>query len=80
MLQFTEARPSSREDLALYLAQGRNFKGGKSLSMLFSWKLDRQKGNTPGVLSTLMFTVFYFCHPEGHLKAETGIQRTSEII
>lgn len=49
--------------------------------MLFSWKLQRQKEeNTLGVLSTLMFTVFYFWQPEGHLKAETGIVRTSEII
>lgn len=44
LLQFTKARPSSREDLALYLAQGRNFRGGKSLSMLFSWKLEIQRG------------------------------------
>ena len=39
LVQFTEAKPSSKEDPALYLAQGRNFRGGKSLSMVFSWKL-----------------------------------------
>ena len=29
LVQFTEAKPSSKEDPALYLAQGRNFRGGK---------------------------------------------------